>query len=86
MIDDLHFLRWPSAQSVQVSNHFKFIANTFPVTLLFIGVELKESGLLADRTGSNVVAQTARRTTVLGRGRDEALPVLLASKADIGHR
>ena len=66
VIDDLHFLRWPSAQSVQVSNHFKFIANTFPVTLLFIGVELKKSGLLADRTGSNVVAQTARRTTVLG--------------------
>lgn len=66
VIDDLHFLRWPSAQSIQVSNHFKFIANAFPVTLLFIGVELKASGLLADRNHSNVVAQTARRTTVLG--------------------
>lgn len=66
VIDDLHFLRWPSAQSIQVSNHFKFIANTFPVTLLFIGVELRKSGLLSDRSDSVVVAQTARRTTVLG--------------------
>lgn len=66
VIDDLHFLKWPTAQSIQVSNHFKFIANTFPVTLLFIGVELKKSGLLADRNHSNVVAQTARRTTVIG--------------------
>ncbi len=66
VIDDLHFLKWPTAHSIQVSNHFKFIANTFPVTLLFIGVELKKSGLLADRNHSNVVAQTARRTTVIG--------------------
>lgn len=66
VIDDLHFLKWPTAQSIQVSNHFKFIANTFPVTLLFIGVELTKSGLLSDRNHSNVVAQTARRTTVIG--------------------
>ncbi|QVI27295.1 ATP-binding protein [Mycolicibacterium neoaurum] len=66
VIDDLHFLRWPTAQSIQVSNHFKFIANTFPVTLLFIGVELQKCGLLSDRNHSNIVAQTARRTTVLG--------------------
>lgn len=67
VIDDLHFLRWPSATSIQVSNHFKFIANTFPVTLVFVGVELRNTGLLAEgRSDSSIVAQTARRTTVLG--------------------
>lgn len=67
IIDDLHFLRWPSANSIQVSNHFKFIANTFPVTLVFVGVELTKTGLLAEgRSDSSIVAQTARRTTVLG--------------------
>jgi len=59
--------RWPSATSIQVSNHFKFIANTFPVTLVFVGVELRNTGLLAEgRSDSSIVAQTARRTTVLG--------------------
>jgi AAA domain len=46
IFDDLHFLRFPSANSVQVSNHFKFIANTFPVTMIFIGVGLTGDGLL----------------------------------------
>jgi hypothetical protein len=69
VIDDLHFLRWPSANGMEVSNHFKFIANTFPVTLVFIGIGLVRSGLLDEgrrSTNDDVLAQTRRRTTVLG--------------------
>jgi len=40
IVDDLHFLRWRNTQGVEISNHFKYIANEFPVTLLFIGVVL----------------------------------------------
>jgi AAA domain len=48
IIDDLHFLRFPSTNSVEVSNHFKFIANSFPVTLVYVGVGLTDSGLMSD--------------------------------------
>ena len=67
IIDDLHFLRW-NQRSVEVSNHFKYIANEFPVTLLFIGVGLAKKGLYSEGSSySNaILAQTARRTTALG--------------------
>lgn len=45
IVDDLHFLRWRNRSGVEVSNHFKYIANEFPVTLLMIGVGLKMRGL-----------------------------------------
>ena len=33
IVDDLHFLRWRNSSGVEISNHFKYIANEFPVTL-----------------------------------------------------
>lgn len=85
VIDDLHFLRWPSANSIEVSNHFKFIANAFPVTVVFIGVGLARGGLLdegkrfldgakrppndGNRNDHEILAQTLRRTTVLNMTR-----------------
>jgi AAA domain len=67
IVDDLHFLRWRLKNGKEVSNHFKHIANEFPVTLVFIGVELERRGLYseADEAGDVTVAQTARRTTPL---------------------
>jgi len=67
VIDDLHFLRFPSTNSVEVSNHFKFIANSFPVTLIYIGVGLAKTGLLSEgkSTSNTALAQTGRRTTPL---------------------
>jgi hypothetical protein len=52
---------------VEISNHFKYIANEFPVTLLFIGVGLAERGLFSEGTSYRdaVLAQTGRRTTPL---------------------
>ena len=68
IIDDLHFLRWHTNNGVEVSNHFKHLASEFPVTLVFIGIGLAESGLFTDgvKFGDDVLAQTGRRTTVLG--------------------
>lgn len=67
IIDDLHFLRWRRTNGIEVSNHFKFIANEFPVTLLMIGVGLEEKGLFSegDSYGNAPLAQTGRRTTPL---------------------
>lgn len=67
IIDDLHFLKWKLKNGREVSNHFKHITNEFPVTLIFIGVELASRGLYseADETGDVTLAQTARRTTPL---------------------
>jgi hypothetical protein len=50
---------------VKVSNHLKFIANEFPVTLVLVGVGLTEAGLFTEgRTvRESTLAQTARRTT-----------------------
>ncbi|SDY01762.1 TniB protein [Saccharopolyspora shandongensis] len=67
IVDDLHFLRWRAKSGVEVSNHFKYIANEFPVTLLFIGVGLADRGLFSEGSSCTdaVLAQTGRRTTPL---------------------
>jgi hypothetical protein len=68
IVDDLHFLRWKGKNGIEVSNHFKYIANEFPVTLLFIGVGLDACGLFSEGHSYTdaVLAQTGRRTTALG--------------------
>ncbi|MEU3283131.1 ATP-binding protein, partial [Streptomyces antibioticus] len=68
IVDDLHFLRWRNRTGIEVSNHFKYIANEFPVTLLMIGVGLQARGLFdeGDSYEDAVLAQTGRRTTRLG--------------------
>jgi hypothetical protein len=67
IVDDLHFLRWKAKSGVEISNHFKYIANEFPVTLVFIGVGLAKRGLFSegDSYTNAVLAQTGRRTTPL---------------------
>ena len=70
IIDDLHFLRWRNTAGVEISNHFKYIANEFPVTLIYVGVDLDKRGLFFDgqATSDRAIAQTARRTTKLSMG------------------
>ncbi|WP_051753486.1 ATP-binding protein [Streptosporangium amethystogenes] len=67
IVDDLHFLRWKNKNGIEVSNHFKHIANEFPVTLLLIGVGLENRGLFdeGDSYEDAILAQTGRRTTRL---------------------
>ncbi|MDO3013325.1 ATP-binding protein [Mycobacteroides abscessus] len=67
IVDDLHFLRWRNSVGVEISNHFKYIANEFPVTLIFVGVGLAARGLFSEGHSYEdaVIAQTGRRTTKL---------------------
>lgn len=74
IIDDLHFLHWQRTGGVEISNHFKYIANEFPLTLLSIGIGLGDRGLLMEDLYCNidgagykdiVLEQTTRRTTML---------------------
>jgi len=89
IVDDLHFLRWRNTVGVEISNHFKYIANEFPVTLIFVGVGLQARGLFSEGSSYEdaVIAQTGRRTTKLDMlpyvisddaGRDEWRKLLLA--------
>ncbi|WP_405914550.1 AAA family ATPase [Streptomyces sp. NBC_00728] len=68
VLDDLHFLKWGHRNGIEVSNHLKWIANEFPVTLLMIGVDLAGKGLFSEGNsdGDEALAQTGRRTTSLG--------------------
>jgi hypothetical protein len=68
IVDDLHFLQWQNKNGVEVSNHFKYIANEFPISLIMIGVGLENRGLFdeGDSYQDAVLAQTGRRTTRLG--------------------
>lgn len=88
IIDDLHFLHYQHHGGVQISNHFKYIANEFPVTVLFAGVGLGERGVLMDGNfyEDAILAQTMRRTTTLdmrpyaintGRGRQQWRTLLI---------
>lgn len=89
VVDDLHFLRWRNTAGVEISNHFKYIANEFPVTLIFVGVGLAARGLFSEGNSYEdaVIAQTGRRTTKLdvqpfvittSKGRREWRQLLLA--------
>ncbi|EIC65497.1 ATP-binding protein [Mycobacteroides abscessus] len=70
IVDDLHFLRWRNSVGVEISNHFKYIANEFPVTIVFVGVGLAARGLFSEGHSYEdaVIAQTGRRTTKLDMG------------------
>lgn len=67
IIDDLHFLHWQSHGGVELSHHFKYIADNFPLTLLSIGVGLGQRGVLLEGTtyDDEVLNQTTRWTTTL---------------------
>ena len=81
IIDDLHFLHWQRYGGVEISNHFKYIANDFPLTLLSIGIGLGERGVLLEGTSYDdaVLAQTTRRTTTL-----DMLPYSVTPSLDAG--
>lgn len=74
IIDDLHFLHWQRSGGVEISNHFKYIANEFPLTLVYIGIGLGKRGVLMEDMYCNidsasyrdwVLEQATRRTIML---------------------
>ena len=70
IVDDVHFLDISRRDGSEVANHFKWLANVFPVTFLFVGVGLRARGLLDEGLAGADAAfsQTARRWNVLSLG------------------
>ncbi|MBB5913932.1 hypothetical protein BJY24_002799 [Nocardia transvalensis] len=68
VIDDMHFLRFREKSGAEISNHFKYLANEFPITLVFVGVGLVRRGLFSEGADYEDAwaAQLGRRTTVVG--------------------
>jgi hypothetical protein len=69
VIDDIHFLApyATDANAVRMANHLKFLSNTFPVTLVYVGVGVRQRGLLVEGRSPEhaLAAQFGRRTTAL---------------------
>ncbi|MET8453997.1 ATP-binding protein [Streptomyces sp. NPDC005209] len=67
IIDDIHFLDASARATTAVANHLKFLANTFPVTLIYIGVGVRRRGILTEGLSPDQTlhAQFGRRTTAL---------------------
>jgi hypothetical protein len=67
VIDDIHFLASGTSNTARMVNQLKFLSNTFPVTLVHIGVGVTERGVLSEgRTRKGFLhAQFGRRTTEL---------------------
>ena len=68
VVDDVHFLDPRRRDGRDVANHFKYLANTFPVTFIYVGVGLERRGLVREglAAGEEELAQNARRWTTLG--------------------
>jgi len=101
VVDDVHFLDPCSSDGLKVANHFKYLANTFSVTFLYVGVGLREKGWVTEglAAGEEELAQNGRRWTVLGvspfeirtdTGRETWRKLLLRIEKDVvladGHR
>jgi hypothetical protein len=64
-VDDLHFLKVRTT-SREISNQFKYISNEFPLTIVFIGIGLRQRGLYSDgEYAGDVLGQSGRRITGL---------------------
>ncbi len=94
VVDDVHFLDTATRDGREVSNHFKWLANEFAATFLFVGVGIEDRGLLNEGLGPTQVhmAQTARRWTKSSlapfrldddEGRETWLRLLLAVERDL---
>jgi hypothetical protein len=65
VVDDLHFLKQRTT-SIQISNQFKHISNEFPLTIIFIGIGLRQRGLYSDGAyADGILGQSGRRITPL---------------------
>jgi hypothetical protein len=67
ILDDVHFVNMHRKEGMEVNNHFKWLGNDLPATIIFVGVGLRESGFLSEglAPGPVAMAQMARRCTRL---------------------
>jgi hypothetical protein len=65
IVDDIHFLKQRTT-SVEISNQFKYISNEFPLTIVFIGIDLRQRGFYSDGgCFEGILGQSGRRITPL---------------------
>ncbi|WP_432190138.1 AAA family ATPase, partial [Streptomyces sp. Tue6028] len=48
IIDDIHFLAGSNSNSVRMADQLKYLANVFPVTLIYVGVGVQRRGILRE--------------------------------------
>ncbi|MFJ6141772.1 ATP-binding protein [Kitasatospora sp. NPDC092286] len=67
IIDDVHFLAGSRGSSMRMANQLKYLSNVFPVTLIYIGVGVRQRGILREGFSpqETLFAQFGRRTTPL---------------------
>ncbi|MEV6671077.1 ATP-binding protein [Streptomyces sp. NPDC051162] len=67
IIDDIHFLAGSNSNSVRMANQLKYLANVFPVTLIYVGVGVQQRGILREGFSGRQteLAQFGLRTTPL---------------------
>lgn len=67
VVDDVHFLAGARGNSTRMVNQLKFLSNVFPVTLIYIGVGVRQRGILSEGFSpeQTLFAQFGRRTTPL---------------------
>ncbi|WP_406207118.1 TniB family NTP-binding protein [Kitasatospora sp. NBC_01560] len=67
VIDDVHFLAGSRSNAIRMANQLKYLANVFPVTLIYVGVGVQQRGLLREGflPQDAPLAQFGRRTTPL---------------------
>jgi hypothetical protein len=67
VVDDIHFLDMARRDAQVMANHFKYLSNAFPVTLIYIGVGVAARGILDEglSPAEALFAQFGRRTTPL---------------------
>ena len=67
VIDDIHFLDMRRRDAQAMANHLKYLSNAFPVTIIYIGVDVAARGLLTEgmTSAQALYAQFGRRTTPL---------------------
>ena len=82
IIDDIHFIDPRRKEGLDVTNHLKFLNSEFPITFIYVGVDLAGEKRFFGEGGSGVraiYAQTGRRWTRL-----EVAPFEIAT--EIGRR
>ncbi|CDJ99374.1 TniB family protein [Microbacterium sp. C448] len=67
IVDDVHFLKIHTDEGVALANELKWLANEYPATFLFTGVNMTDTGLLSESktTKKLAMSQIARRWTRL---------------------
>jgi hypothetical protein len=72
VVDDVHFLDPRRRDGRDVANHFKYLANTFPVSFVFVGVGLERRGLVSEGLADYLFARStghfASLMTLIARG------------------